>query len=118
MTRFERRRRRIRQVFAWLKDEFDSPVPVRLRVPKEAPKFMKGCFGVCCWNVKGEAMIWIGPSATSQAISTTLHEYAHVMTDGQGSAEGHGDEFYRTLGRIERQFFYGGGNRASKGYKV
>ena len=110
------RRDRLHQIFKWLSDEFPHDTAVRLRCPQVMPKSMNGCYGVCVWNAKNEAMLWVGPTSKSMAISTLLHEYAHVLTDGRGSADGHGEEFYVTMGRIERAFYYGGGMKLSKEY--
>jgi Zn-dependent peptidase ImmA (M78 family) len=110
------RRKRLRQIFKWLQYEFPHDGVVRMRVVAKMPKSMSGCFGVCAWNEKNEAMLWIGPTSKSMAITTLLHEYAHVLTDGRGSGEGHGNEFYQVLGQIERAYFYGGGIKDSKEY--
>jgi len=116
MRRTNNRNNRVHQVFQWLLYEFPHDGVVRMRCPKVMPKDYQGCHGVCCWNDKSEVMIWIAPTNKSMAISTLLHEYAHVLTDGRGSAEGHGTEFYETMGQIERAFYYGGGQKDSKEY--
>ena len=116
--RAKNRRDRVHQVFLWLCDEFPHDTPVRLRCPSVMPKSMKDCHGVCVWNAKNEAMLWIAPTSKSMAVSTILHEYAHVLTDGRGSGDGHGTEFYMVMGQIERAFYYGGGMKDSKEYKV
>ena len=102
--------RRLHQVLRWLKDVYPHTHPVRLRVVKEMPKVYKGCLGVCVWNEKDEVMIWIQGGNRSLAVSTLLHEYTHVMTEGRGEAGGHGDEFYLKLGEIEREFYRAGQN--------
>lgn len=105
--------RRAHQIFRWLVDVFPPPnstPKVRMRVVKKLPHEFKECLGVCVWNDKNEAMLWIKHGTKALMLPVVIHEYAHVLTDGKGISGGHGDAFYLTLGILEREFEATGAN--------
>jgi len=100
-------RDRLHEVHAWLHEEFPVGVPVRLRVER-MPKEFSDCEGVT--YLDAPVLIRIRKGMTrSTSVYTLLHEWAHVLEADKAAwretgAEDHSDQFYRTLGRLERAF--------------
>ena len=115
MTQGSKIKTRCAQVLKWLKRSWPPPdnMAIRLRVVEELPECHGAALGVCVWNEAGDAMLWIKKSTTSESIGTLLHEYSHIITEGRGECDGHGDEFYIALGAVERGFHYFGGKELS-----
>ena len=107
---------RIQQIFKWLKYTWIPPGghKARLRLVKKMPEKYEGCSGICVWNEKDDATLWVKHTTASETIDVLLHEYAHILTEGRGKCDGHGNEFYLMYGSLERHFHYYGGSTDSR----
>ena len=113
--------RHVRRVFGWLLETFSQR---RARISMCFVPARQGYVGTCCYK-KAPPRFTISLDrtlGTNEAISTLLHEYAHILANGgaalfkvktpEDDAALHDDEFYQMLGDIERCYYYDGGVEA------
>ena len=101
-------RDRCHQVFRYLRDVYPvdyTGIPPRLRVVRKMPKDFKDCHGAATWFDRMDSpLIYIRWGQIQYTVPTLLHEYAHLLTEGEGAFGGHGPEFWLTVGILENDF--------------
>ena len=102
------RRGRLRQVEAWLRQEFPPPLETVVRV--ESVKDAMGDCGL----VGGRLVVRVHNRATwYHAIDLMLHEWAHACA-WQREKQEHNRTWSDVYGRIYRAWYSGGGAEASR----
>lgn len=118
-------RERLRHVEAWLRENFPTAMPVRVRVEKLARLEGRPLDGESYVDGTGRRIaIRISRDLErSAATETLLHEYAHAMVWPTAFAErhrcrveDHSEVFWAAFGRLYRAFYDGTGWKDCSGF--
>jgi hypothetical protein len=96
------------QVLRWLKEEFNLPADLQLRIESEID-----CDEVMgqVEEIDGKLVIFLSAKmcrSVNETLDTTIHEAAHVKLWEKGLGHLHGPVFWKTFGRMMDAFDHHG----------
>lgn len=104
MPKARNRWERATQVLRWLKDEFDLPADLQLRIESHIDG--DEVLGQV-EEIGGRLVISLSAKmcrSTNETVETTIHEAAHVVLWKTGLGHCHGPVFWKTFGNLMDKF--------------